>query len=155
TPSISNPSIPASPQSKYARSISAASTVASSSSRADPPASRNSIRRPTSRILRARSILRPKETRTISNRTPGRVADSHHTVLWYSSPDRDIELVIHRPLRPAVRKLPLQPRLRIVKLRNLRHHRRHVRPEQLPRLLPELQHHSDRRPLPGRLIQPL
>src|SRR5579883_2105612 len=152
-PSISSPSTPISPHSRYARSISAAITTPSIFSRTSLPASRYSAFRPISRILRANSIRLPNDTRAISNRTPGAVADSHQIELAYWLAERDIKFVSRRALRPAVLKFPLEARLAVVVLRNRRHHRRHVRPEQLVRLLPQLQHHRDRRPLPRRLIQ--
>src|SRR6185503_11583374 len=128
--------------------------AASSFSRGSCPASRNSTFRPISRIRRASSILLATEMRATRNRTPARRSESNHAELSCEnpSPESDVQFVIHRSLRPIVAKRPLQPRLPVVEFRHFWNHRRHVGAEQLPRLFSQLQHHADRRPLPGRLI---
>ena len=100
------------------------------------PASRNSILRPASRIRRASSIRRPSDIFAILYRTRGCVSASSHTKLSCRNlfpvlSKRHIQFVVHRSLRPIVLESPLQPRIAVVELRNLRNHRRHVRPEQL------------------------
>src|SRR5580698_9599060 len=153
--SISSPSTVSSPHSRNTRSISPWSTAASSLSRTSSPASRNSAFRPISRMRRASSIRLPSEMRAIRYRTPAQLSASNHRELSCVSTEGNVQLVIDRPLRPAVLKLPLQARLAVVEFRNFRHHCRHVDAEQLLGLFSQLHHHPDRRTLPGGLIQAL
>jgi hypothetical protein len=58
--------------------------------------------------------------------------------------ERDKKFIIYAPLRAARLELPLLPLVAIVKFGHLRNHALHINAEQLPLLLPELDHYVDR-----------
>ena len=102
--------------------------------RCPPPGIRSFARSPGSSAP-ARFVAPPTSARSGTARPrsfPRRTTPNFRASLSES----DVEFVIHRPLRPAILKFPLQPRLLVVELRHLRNHRRHVRAEQLPRVAP-------------------
>src|SRR5438270_497010 len=69
--------------------------------------------------------------------------------------ERDLDLVVPGSLSTGVFKLPLQPCLRVVKLRHNGRHIGEINPHQLPRNLPKLKHDSHWHLPPCRLIEGL